>query len=355
MVSIILVDNGSSSENISEWISELSSLSEVSLTVLAGKPTGTSLANYTFVPISDGSLSKTLKNIAPTLNNNLCILINGRSSPSTGCGTQLLSLLNIQNYSFAVLPIMLEEHTSEVSKITSESLVRLFNTDDEFPSAALAFDRSLLENLSDTEAGSFEQIFLELIILAVSEEHTFVPLGADSELSLPIMRTEDVNLSNSTRAWAIQKAVSLCNIEDLFPDHAWDSHEDESLSASYHALAATFVRLGALDSALECISLSEQLEDSPRSLALKGFIASLKGQTLEAVADLVSSLQVYEKRKTNDGTHYLTFVPEDFALINDELRAGLEALNNQNSIKAFECFQRAIASFDSFFRDFKIL
>ena len=44
--------------------------------------------------------------------------------------------------------------------------------------------------------------------------------------------------SGWTAAYGYKSAV---NIEDLFPDHSWESHEQESAAACYHTLAARFI------------------------------------------------------------------------------------------------------------------
>lgn len=158
-------------------------------------------------------------------------------------------------------------------------------------------------------------------------------------------------LENAEIANLIRFAVAECNIEELYPNHAWKEHEEESLSSCYHSLAAIFIRLRDFDAALECLNISEQFEDSPRLLALRGIIAATQGRALEAVANMVSSLQQYEARKRNDGEHYLTFTPTDLETINTDLKEGLDALNRRDNEKAFEYFSKAIFNFDSFYRE----
>ena len=65
---------------------------------------------------------------------------------------------------------------------------------------------------------------------------------------------------------------------------------------------------------------------------------------------MVSSLQQYEVRKTNEeNKHYLTFTPEDLELINSKLNAGLEALNRKDNEAALGCFAEAVFGFDNFY------
>jgi hypothetical protein len=175
-------------------------------------------------------------------------------------------------------------------------------------------------------------------------------LNIDSSLPLE----EIARVPDHERALILTRAIAANNIEDLFPRHPWAEHHQESAAASYHSLAALFVRLGDINSAHECLQLSDSLEDSPRSLALKGLIAHEKGEILGAVANLVSSLQQYETRKRNDGQHYLTFLPKDIEDINSKLQAGLDALNRRDNSVAFNHFAAAIFSFDDFYQSYGV-
>lgn len=184
--------------------------------------------------------------------------------------------------------------------------------------------------------------------LAIDYQEEILHLDTRSTLD------EIAYISNQDRARILSQAVALNNIEDLFPRHAWNEHREESAAAAYHSLAALFVRLGDSQSADECLQLSDSLEDSPRSLALKGLIAKEKGEVLGAVANLVSSLQQYETRKRNNGEHYLTFLPKDIENINSRLQAGLEALNKRDNSGAFDNFVEAIFNFDDFYSTYGV-
>lgn len=159
------------------------------------------------------------------------------------------------------------------------------------------------------------------------------------------------SITSGSRAEMLRAIIESQNIEDIFPDHAWDSHQEESLAACYHTLAAIFIRLGDFSTAEECLSQSETFEDSPRALALKGIISKLHGETLGAVASMVSSLQQYEQRKKEDKVHYLTFKPTDIEKINYRLKEGLEALNKRDNEGALSKFTEAVFDFDSFYSD----
>ncbi|MCB0329823.1 MAG: hypothetical protein KDD70_09170 [Bdellovibrionales bacterium] len=159
-------------------------------------------------------------------------------------------------------------------------------------------------------------------------------------------------LSNRQNADLIQYAIASINIEELFPQHAWNDFEAESAAACYHALAARFIALGAYDNAQECLQYGDRLEDSPRSLALKGLIALQQGEVLAAVANMVSSLQEYEKRKIESPNHYLSFKPQNLEVINSSLQNGLTALNKRENDRAAEFFTDAVFHFDEFYNQY---
>ena len=102
---------------------------------------------------------------------------------------------------------------------------------------------------------------------------------------------------------------------------------------------------------IEHLQFGDRLEDSPRSLALKGLIALKQGEVLAAVANMVSSLQEYEKRKVESGNHYLTFKPRNLEDINTSLQNGLSALNKRENDRAAEFFTDAVFQFDQFYED----
>jgi hypothetical protein len=141
------------------------------------------------------------------------------------------------------------------------------------------------------------------------------------------------------------------NIEELFPRHNWKAFSEESAAASYHSLAALFLRFQDPDSAAQCLACSEKLEESPRYFALQGLIQQAQGETLGAVANLVSSLQCYEARKSADGKHYLNFKPSNLEIVKTRLAEGLDALNKRDNNRALASFSDAVFSFDSFYSE----
>jgi hypothetical protein len=153
----------------------------------------------------------------------------------------------------------------------------------------------------------------------------------------------------------LKTAIDAFNIEELFPNHNWVSYSQESAAASYHSIAALFLRFGDPESAAECLDCSERLEESPRYFALQALIHQQKGETLGAVASFVSSLQCYEARKVDNGKHYITFKPSNLEVINSRLVDGLNALNKRDNDSAVGHFSEAVFNFDPFYAEHGVL
>jgi tetratricopeptide (TPR) repeat protein len=162
-------------------------------------------------------------------------------------------------------------------------------------------------------------------------------------------------LSDEALARILKATVDAFNIEELFPNHNWISYSQESAAASYHSIAALFLRFGDSESAAECLDCSERLEESPRYFALQGLIHKQKGETLGAVASFVSSLQCYEARKADNGKHYISFKPGNLEVINSRLVDGLNALNKRDNDGALTCFSEAVFNFDPFYAEHGVL
>jgi len=201
-----------------------------------------------------------------------------------------------------------------------------------------------------TEAQSVTSALLKMAFRAIGE-HSQIDWNLENiSLTTPLQAC-DTRLSSSQCADLLRYALAVINIEDLFPQHSWEEYPEESAAACYHSLAAKFIALGELPTARECLLQSDQLEDSPRSLALKGIIAMHEGEVLSAVANMVSSLQEYERRKGGESTHYLSFTPSNLEVINSRLQSGLSALNEQQNDKAAGFFTDAVFEFDGFYKE----
>lgn len=202
-------------------------------------------------------------------------------------------------------------------------------------------------SLSSSISGNTTQSIMFSALLAA--------MANGEEINIQSVNNSDKTISAAERGEIIRIALKILNVEDLYPNHPWSTHEEESLAASYHTISALFIRIGDLDGALEVLALSDRFEDSPRSLALRGMISRKRGETLDAVANMVSSLQQYEKRKQEaEGSHYLSFNPTSFEEINAELKDGLEALNKRDNENALAHFAQAVFQFDGFYKQYGI-
>ena len=230
--------------------------------------------------------------------------------------------------------------SSSFNEASPSQLTRIIAFDDGLP-AAIAVPQSKSFDIKIDDISSAGQIAASILSQALL-------LNAAINTS---HCEEDYSIGKNTRSTMLKVAIETLEIEDLFPHHAWSYHQEESLAACYHTLAATFIRLGEYAAAEECLNQSEAFEDSPRSLALKGLISKLHGETLGAVANMVSSLQQYEQRKKEIGIHYLNFKPQDIEVVNFRLKEGLEALNKRDNNAALNKFTEAVFNFDSFYAD----
>lgn len=250
--------------------------------------------------------------------------------------SDLQALINATRGSDAVITI----GSQSLEQATTGGLVQLTAYDLGIP-AAIAFSVNTMRELNIADSGSAAQIAAAILSAALSN-------GTELE-AVPCESAYEV--SSATRAEMLRTVLETHNIEEIFPNHAWSTHQEESLAACYHTLAAIFIRLGDYETAEECLNQGEAFEDSPRALALKAIISRLHGETLGAVANMVSSLQQYEQRKKENAAHYLTFKPSDIEKINYRLKEGLEALNKRDNESALSKFTEAVFDFDSFYSE----
>lgn len=239
-----------------------------------------------------------------------------------------------------------------VPDISPESIVTSLSNSEIFPLLCVATSRYALSSVRHHQLESVTEFLTHALITSVSDGDT---VRVSSTIS-PMVESEMWNnltlLSNKAKSRCLRAAVDGLNIEELFPSHNWGLFSKESAAASYHSLAALFLRFDDPDSAAQCLNCSENLEESPRYFALQGLIHKAQGETLGAVANLVSSLQCYEARKDNQqGQHYLTFKPSNLEIIKTRMAQGLEALTRRDNVKAFESFSDAVFEFDSFYTE----
>jgi hypothetical protein len=167
-----------------------------------------------------------------------------------------------------------------------ETLVSTLTTQTSWPTIFVTMKTAFAQRfLINSTGATLGDVLAEAMIQATIEGEEVERLNSQVEISSFDIASTNCELTNERTAALLKLTVNNCNIEDLFPQHAWKEHQEESAAAAYHSLAALFIRFGDSESALECLKLSDQLEDIPRSLALKGFIAFDRGETIGAVAN----------------------------------------------------------------------
>ena len=274
-------------------------------------------------------------------------------------------------------------NTMQITKKLDSSLITIALTSSaSFPDASAASLQGDSNNIEILCSSSFSDTEIEHVLAELTTSDHF-PLALRFHTSLPAEDQSDAHLlaegfallarnfadkslilvhsndafaaSNTIRAEALKAFTAIIPIEELFPNHAWETFQAESLAACYHVLAAYFIKLGDLESAEDCLQQSEPLEASPRTLALRALISQRHGETLGAVANMVSSLQQYEQRKNPTTAHYVSFQPKDIEVVNVNLKDGLEALNRKDNAEAFNKFSEAVFNFDGFFETLELV
>ncbi len=277
------------------------------------------------------------------------------SSTLAFSATDLSKLVpEIENRSLSehiVVALTSQDASIAIPALTPETIVSALQTFDSFPFMCVSTARNTLKSTCSNSAESAAEILAATLIQSISDGDSV----RISSIIKPLVNSEYVQqlytLSNAAKARCLQMATDGLNIEELFPQHNWKLFSKESAAASYHSLAALFLRFEEPEAAAQCLACSEKLEESPRYFALQGLIQQAQGETLGAVANLVSSLQCYEARKTTDGKHYLSFTPSNLEVIKNRLAEGLDALNKRDNTRALASFSDAVFSFDSFYSD----
>lgn len=249
-----------------------------------------------------------------------------------------------------------EDGISELPEISSNEIMTSMACNEIWPMVALSTSRLSLQAAFATtqDAASIPELMLCTLIRASAQGESVRRSSAmDVGMSASMLRAV-CELDLEARSRVLSCVVDSMNIEELFPNFAWKEFSQESAAAAYHALAALFLRFGDTESAVQCLAHSEKLEESPRLFALKGLIQHTRGETLGAVANMVSSLQCYENRKTPDEKHYLSFKPRNLEIVASRLVDGLNALNRQDNDKALTHFSEAVFNFDSFYSEFGV-
>jgi hypothetical protein len=264
------------------------------------------------------------------------------------------AVVQIDSGSLTSLAIVASNSEQVQEWSTPASIRKMVSQQMAAPFFGLLSSRSILSFRFEQAPSSLTEYFVQVLIRAITDgesidSNIIEVRSQNSEMSDRLAQMEDAQSSR-----LLQALIDQSNIEELFPELPWSQFSQEAAAAAYHALAGLFLRMGDTDSASQALSCSQQLEDSPRYFALKGLIAQNRGETLGAVANMVSSLQCYEARKQDTGEHLLTFRPTDFEVINTKLVAGLQALNQRDNDAAFAQFSEAVFCFDPFYQSLGI-
>jgi hypothetical protein len=243
----------------------------------------------------------------------------------------------------------------QIPELSAETILNSISKIDTWPLTIVATSRFALSMIGENDATSSTEYLAQALVRSIADGDTIRHSTLiDTVISSANVSTTS-NLSDEARARILKATIDAFNIEELFPKHNWISYGQESAAASYHSIAALFLRFGDPESAAECLDCSERLEESPRYFALQGLIHKQKGETLGAVASFVSSLQCYEARKVDTGKHYITFKPNNLEVINSRLVDGLNALNKRDNDSALNYFSEAVFNFDPFYAEHGVL
>lgn len=351
MASAILIENGADRATLARTIAALpQSMQQNMIVVAASMPEGLT-PGQAFISSTTNSLAEAIQQATTRATAELLVFVDARSTPSSEALTILAEEMSNSNAGFGYSAIEASNETITLGELSADGIVAMFNATTSWPFMVVAARKSVVDACGRLEGENMTEIMAKVMIEAIAQNESIMLSSQPITMASVAAARNMTQMSATATARCLSKAVESLNIEELFPHHAWGAHREESAAASYHSLAAMFIRLGDTDSALQCLSLGDQFEDSPRSLALKGIIALDRGETLAAVANMVSSLQQYEVRKKQNSQHYVHFAPRDLAGINDRLNAGLDALNKRDNSTALEHFASAVFSFDSFYQE----
>ncbi len=348
MASIVILGNRATTESLANMLTETEGFSRLVIAESVGT-----------IPASDSKIidahsvkgAALMTEILKLSTSSKLLFVDARATASRATLAAMLKEIEDDTSSQAwLISTEAKSETIELSELSAEAAMKQLTGAGSWPNAAMAMKREFIERNINLHAESIQEFLTAAAIVAIGENE---PISWTSESIRS--DSESAKLSKAETARMLRLLVDRSNIEELFPAHDWIRYQGEAAAASYHSLAAIFLKLDEIEAATECLKLSDQFEDSPRSLALKGLIAERKGEILGAVANMVSSLQAYESRKKNEGeSHYLTFRPKNIEVINEELRNGLQALNKRDNERAFNHFTEAVFSFDTFYRDFGV-
>ena len=343
MESIILMANKVTMEELKNYASFINDAKAADFIALA-EAAAEGFDIGTLIPTDHGNIGTSLVEALNIASANNIIIIDAQNKLSS---LQIKALMQaaaqVEDQNFAYISIEGELDNEEVAALDAESLLNLTIQRKALPFTALVCKKAFLQSCINDQVENIAELALRAATKAVSAGAEIIPITQFDANQAALCE-----MSNASLARSLSYMVNSFTIEELFPKHDWKNHTQESAAASYHTLAAYFIRFEDYLNAAECLSISDQFEESPRSFALRALIAFNKGETLGAVANLVSSLQQYEERKKSE-SHYVKFSPSNVEIINSSLVSGLDALNNRDNDKALDHFAKAVFNFDGFY------
>ena len=273
-----------------------------------------------------------------------CLIIDSKCVAEKGCTSSIISQVPI--HSEMVIEWSSTNFFNLSPRTSFESILPILNKSLRFPLLGMLLSQPTITRLLDLcdeigEPLSFDSALLGSYVIALSNE------TPSHSLVMPtIAPTEAPPLTSANKSFILKALLHLRNIEEIFPSLDWETGEVKTAAYAYQRLASCFLDYEDAGAAMECLTLSEQFEESGRSFALRGVIASSKGDTLAAVANMVSSLQQYEEDTHKQESK---LAKEVEIAVTECLKGGLKALNKQDNKTAFTKFAQAVSKYDSFF------
>lgn len=350
MVTVVVLENGARSTQVEELIERLQQAGAHDLIALGSNRPAKNGPVSNIIISNSVSVGSCLRQAALIARSDTLLIVDARLSPSTEEARILVSeAAKVRSDSMGFATIELGHTDIEFSsEMSVDSFISEMVNGASFPFGAVAMSR---KQILDGEEPQGDSTTAALFVYAARHLADHSPIVELTSLKRDALGMAGmIDISRSGRAAALREVVRHANIEEIFPNKPWSTNESESAASSYETLAAYFIKLGDSTSALECLQLSDKLQESPRSLALRAIISRQRGEVLGAVANFVSSLQQYEVRQLNAPQAVVPSTAKEESL-NQKLRMGLEALNNKDNERAMEHFASAVFSVDSFYAE----
>ncbi|MBX7137637.1 MAG: hypothetical protein K1X83_06605 [Oligoflexia bacterium] len=352
MTRIILIQNGASETAVEYLAQSALKVKNSTITVIADQIPVASDNRIEWLSSTNSSISACIRRAAKAANEDRLMFMDARLSVTAAAMAGMAAYINAQpDGTFSYVPLSVDGELMELGDLGEDSLVPFLSSTPALPLMAIGISRDMILRSANLRGETLTEVLTELLVKSILACDEIAAYGDALKISAEMAAT--LTLSSAASARTLRTVVDSCNIEELFPQHNWSQHSKESAAACYHTLAATFIKFGDAESATECLKLGDTLEESPRSLALRGLIARERGEVLGAVANMISSLQQYELRKKNEEgeSHYIAFEPSNAEQVESELRAGLAALNKRDNEGAMQHFMTAVFKFDAFYKD----